>query len=73
MSREELEKYTEVKLRSLVIQAKKSGNYLMGTGGEPKDFAVSNTMASFNTCKYRSDCVLEIGLQGNEIKGGENW
>lgn len=35
--------------KSLVIRAKKSGNYLMSTGGEPKAFAVSNTMASFNT------------------------
>lgn len=37
--------------KSSVIQAKKSGNYLMGIGKEPKDFTVGNAMARFTTWK----------------------
>lgn len=58
--------------KGLVIQAKKSGNYVMGTGEEPKDFTVGNTMASLNTWKYHSDCRIEVRQQGNKTEGEEN-
>lgn len=58
--------------KGLVIQAKKSGNYVMGIGEEPKDFTVGNTMASLNTWKYHSDCRIEVRQQGNKTEGEEN-
>lgn len=48
--------------KGLLIQARKSGNYLRNTGEEPKDVTVGNAMARFTTWKYHSDCRTEVGL-----------
>lgn len=58
--------------KSLVIQAKKSGYYFMGTGEELQDFTVGNTMGSLSAWKYHSDCRLEVRLWGNKTEGEEN-
>lgn len=44
----------------------------MGTGKEPKDFTVGNTMGRSARQKYHSGCRIEFGLQGNKIGGEEN-
>lgn len=60
------------KLQSLVIQAKKSGYYLTGTGEVLQDFTVGNIMGSLSAWKYHSDCRLEVRLWGNKTEGEEN-